>query len=112
MKVWEHGHLEMPHLSLDVLQTLRTTVILRACDLSFAQKWMAVAAERRPALGNCSLSATTLSYLSSRPKRSVGEGSAVRHSVDPHFLFAATLSFVILRARNFFDRFMFFYTQP
>ena len=48
--------------------------------------------------GNCSLSATTLSYLSSRlprravgPQRSVGEGSAVRHSVDSHLPFAITL---------------------
>jgi hypothetical protein len=43
--------------------------------------------KRRPAPNNSLSLSTTLSYLSSRPERSGGEGSAVRHSDAPPFPF-------------------------
>ena len=36
----------------------------------------------------------------------------MRHSADPHLPLAATLPIVILRACDFFDRFVFLHTQP
>jgi hypothetical protein len=43
--------------------------------------------KRRPAPTTAFSFSTTLSYLSSRPERSGGEGSAVRHSGAPHLPF-------------------------